>query len=262
MTDEYVAWQQSEPTALGIMPALIPTGPAPAVGWDPDDHIYVNVGAGGVSDPLSINYITPPALPVTSPPITPPAKSLGIYDASGAQSNVGLILYEKYIPGTSPQYTRLVINANPAGPNFVISTEWTTTGGRVTGLSICPQGDVQIGNSPNWIFRANTGNIIPSQHISANIGQVDQAPNAVFTANLSIVQYNPAIVLFYMERDAAGNGAAMLWNKCIGAPNAPGTLDQLKIYVTSGTTPGTLKLACRGGNNGAVTTIVDNIPQS
>lgn len=267
------------PPLLEITPFNVAPPPGPVDIADTTGNIaYFNNlrtpnGSGGFStigDPLSINFITPP-LGVGNSVYW---ANLGIRlpDTSPSDNNVGLYVYEDYagpikLPGGYPtRFTRMFIASNGGVGPFAISTDYSTTGGFPRDIGMCPAGKFMFGSngSTQWevvLSSASSPNALcPKQHTSYDLGMPLQALYNVYSMNYRVIN-NAGVVRATLFQQTTNVGPLLQMGKSVANPGSPPGPDILNIWVTAGTTGGTLKLCCQAGNLGAITTILDNIPQ-
>lgn len=206
-----------------------------------------------VADPLLVNVISPPS------------NILSIYNGSEPQT---LILYESF---TSPtDWTALTFDAMADGfpgeygmNGFVISTKYQGASGRIRDLSLLGGDNLILGTSSGayWRVENNSGDFIPTNASSADVGSPTSAVLLVHAMGISLQTYPSAIYGSLVADPVDVLGAILTMKQCTGIPVTNPGAGQAKLYFVAGTTGGTLKLVVKAGAAGTQTTILDNIPQ-
>jgi hypothetical protein len=224
----------------------IPSGPAPTVEWDPDDHIYrnsaVSVDASGA---VTINSKPRLCLRVDDP-------AYGVLNFCSEQGS--WIVTDDY--GVSPQPASIVLAqpydfAHLGNANRLIISFDNSQGAmiyqdiRTTGINkpfiiqnfglLNSGGDLQLSGSgtwgfPNWTVEGGTGHFYPNQTGADLVLDIGKSTKKVRTLYVGNVAINGASTLYSGSgAPAAGTGAN---GDFYFRFDTPGTANQ-RLYVKS-----------------------------
>lgn len=224
--------------------------------------------AGTQNNSLTTNFITPVPFPGNVPPYFGDYH-LGIYGVADGTNNQAVIfdLYESILnPGQSVQFgvgqfTKFAICSTPPNGPFVITTSHSSVGGQNRGILIAPELVLQLGSNTTarWDIQTGSGNLVPTSGQSCEVGAPTNPTVKMHSFEYDVYNFSFTI-LGKLMFDNTANGMVLMMNQCTGVPPSPGA-GKASLFITAGTNGGTLKLAIKAGAAGAVTTILDNIPQ-
>jgi hypothetical protein len=177
-----------------------------------------------------------------------------------------IVIVQNIIP-TGYNGTYILTGVSNTSPYTISYTNSNTASQTVAGRALAPAQMSTQSRSAGTVAliakgtSSQTANIIEIQN---SAGSVLISANA--NGNLSSSSSSGAITAATVgTHDGTAslikaNGAGMLQMSKASSGSAPGTVDFARLAIVTGTNANTVKLVIAAGNGGAVTTILDNIP--